>query len=98
MYGETDHLRPYIFTAYRDCQRMVRNDRWKLIEYFVNGQRHTQLFDLSTDPDEINDLSNRDQSAEVLARLRSELQRLGASFHDPDVALYSNTSASSAGK
>jgi arylsulfatase A-like enzyme len=90
--GEATEVRPYLFAAYRGCQRMVRDNRWKLIEYFVGDQRHTQLFDLSVDPDELSNLASKVNNADVLARLRGELQRLGAEFNDPHVAFYSGKS------
>jgi arylsulfatase A-like enzyme len=86
--GDATDLRPYLFAAYRDWQRMVRDKRWKLIEYVVDQQHHTQLFDLSTDPDELNNLADKAGSAEVLARLRSQLRHLAKNFGDPDAAIY----------
>ncbi len=53
--GESQSARPYIFTAYRDLQRAVRDERWKLIRYPKIDR--TQLFDLSADPEEKTDLS-----------------------------------------
>ena len=41
--------------AYRNVQRAVRDDRWKLIRYPQVDK--TQLFDLQNDPDELKDLS-----------------------------------------
>ena len=46
-----------ILALYRDSQRMVADQRWKLIRYQVQGQERIQLFDLARDPDETNDLS-----------------------------------------
>lgn len=86
--GETSDVRPYLFAAYRDWQRMVRDKRWKLIEYVVGDQHHTQLFDLSTDPDELNNLAAKESSAEVLDRLRGQLRHLAKNFGDPDGAIF----------
>jgi arylsulfatase A-like enzyme len=47
--------RDRLFTAYKDCQRSVRHGRWKLIWY--PKVERVQLFDLSADADEVNDLS-----------------------------------------
>jgi arylsulfatase A-like enzyme len=52
--GETDDHREEIVCAYRDVQRMIRTDRFKLIRYPETG--HEQLFDLETDPDELVNL------------------------------------------
>ncbi|MCD6307923.1 MAG: sulfatase-like hydrolase/transferase [Candidatus Latescibacteria bacterium] len=49
--------RDSLFFAYKNFQRAVRTDRWKLILYNVRGERHTQLFDLLNDPLETADLS-----------------------------------------
>jgi arylsulfatase A-like enzyme len=84
MRGETAG-REYLFTAYRDWQRMVRDRRWKLIEYHVAGEHHIQLFDLLEDPDELNNLANNDEQSEVLQRLRRELRRQASEFGDPMV-------------
>ena len=47
--GTTTHWKS-IFSAYKNCQRMVRDNRYKLIEYDVDGSRRAQLFDLKQDP------------------------------------------------
>jgi arylsulfatase A-like enzyme len=91
--GEATDLRPYLFAAYRDWQRMVRDKRWKLIEYLVGDQHHTQLFDLSTDPDELVNLAHKKSSADVLTRLRKQLVHLAKNFGDPDAAIFRNAIA-----
>jgi arylsulfatase A-like enzyme len=85
---DTADLRPYLFMAYRDWQRMVRDKRWKLIEYVVGDQHHTQLFDLSKDPDELTNLAAEESSADTLTRLRGQLIHLAKNFGDPDAAIY----------
>lgn len=86
--GEATDVRPYLFAAYRDWQRMVRDKRWKLIEYVVGDQHHTQLFDLSIDPDELNNLADKESSEEVLNRLRGQLLHLSKQFGDPDAVVF----------
>jgi len=49
-------IRDHLYFTYRDFQRAVRDNRYKLIEYNVNGRRTTQLFDLVADPWETNNL------------------------------------------
>ena len=39
-----------LFLAFDTTQRGLKKDDFKLIEYSVNDRRHTQLFDLSSDP------------------------------------------------
>jgi arylsulfatase A-like enzyme len=48
-------VRDYAFTAYRDVQRSVRDERWKLIRYPQINK--TQLFDLTADPHEMHNLA-----------------------------------------
>ena len=63
--GSQEAIRDSILCAYGDVQRMVCDERWKLITY-PQTQR-TQLFDLSHDPHEVNDLSG---DAQYASRLR----------------------------
>jgi arylsulfatase A-like enzyme len=86
--GETADVRPYLYAAYRDWQRMVRDKRWKLIEYVVGNQHHTQLFDLTADPDELHNRADDAEDSKALARLRDELIRQARAFGDPDGAIY----------
>jgi arylsulfatase A-like enzyme len=86
--GESNELRPYLFTAYRSCQRMVRDKRWKLIEYAVGMKRHTQLFDLTADPDELHNLVDEPSQQAMLHRLRQEMMNLGKGFGDPSLAAF----------
>ena len=66
-------IRDSLFFAYKDFQRGIRDERYKLIEYFVNGKRTTQLFDLQSDPWEINNLAQSAKYIQHLRRLRKEL-------------------------
>ena len=68
-------LRDTLFFAYKDVQRAVRDERYKLIEYMVNGKRTTQLFDLQLDGCEVNNLADSPSHSEHLRRLRKELVR-----------------------
>lgn len=65
--------------AYRDVQRALRDDRWKLIRYPQINK--TQLFDLQNDPNELDDLAAQGASAakvkELTARLEAALKRYG---------------------
>jgi len=81
--GRQSRVREWLFGAYKDCQRMVRDERWKLIEYNANGVRNTQLFDLQNDPDELHNLAADPGHAEQLARLRALLLEGQRQFDDP---------------
>ena len=62
--GAKTGVRDSLYTAYAEVMRAVRDDRWKLIRYpHINK---SQLFDLSNDPDEMNDLSAGPEQAERL--------------------------------
>lgn len=89
VHGERPRVRDTLFGAYRDCQRMIRDERWKLIEYRAGATRNTQLFDLSRDPDELDNLAAPERLAaapehrEQLERLRELLRKARDDFDDP---------------
>jgi arylsulfatase A-like enzyme len=53
-------------------QRAVRDERWKLIRY--PEANRTQLFDLQSDPNEMNDLGGDPGHAAELQRMTALLQ------------------------
>jgi arylsulfatase A-like enzyme len=69
-----------LYTAYRDCQRAVRDNRWKLIRYPLVDK--TQLFDLSSDPHELNNLADKPEHAAKLAEMTALLQKEMARYGD----------------
>jgi arylsulfatase A-like enzyme len=75
--------RPYLFGAYRDCQRMIRDTRWKLMEYDAAGVRNTQLFDLAHDPDEMHNLAGEEKYAAERERLEKLLAKARKELDDP---------------
>ena len=73
MEGRQTNLRDTLFLAYRDLQRAVRDQRYKLICYPpINKQ---QLFDLATDPDELQDLAADPSQQGRLQMLLTEMSR-----------------------
>jgi arylsulfatase A-like enzyme len=77
--GEQPKVRDLLYTGYRNCQRSVRDERWKLIRYpLVNV---TQLFDLQNDPHELNNLADKPEHAtklaEMMEKLKGEMKRNG---------------------
>jgi len=81
--GEVQDLRESTFHAYRDIHRAVRTHETKLIEYFVDGNRRTQLFDLQNDPWETNNLADDPAHADLLETMRTELERLSTRYDAP---------------
>jgi arylsulfatase A-like enzyme len=68
-------LRTDVFAAYQNFQRAIRTDRLKLILYNVNGEKHTQLFDVLKDPLEINNLAEQPGQAGRVRELRALLAK-----------------------
>lgn len=83
MTGKTPRVRDTLFGAYRDVQRMIRDERWKLMKYHVRGKTTRQLFDLKNDPHELTNLAGDPAHAETLARLEKSLQESRRKFDDP---------------
>ena len=81
--GEAPRVRDRLFGAYRDCQRMIRDERWKLIKYNAAGEKHTQLFDLRDDAEEIRNLADDPRFASERSRLERWLDEERKQFGDP---------------
>lgn len=63
--------------GYKEFMRAYRRDDFKLIEYFVNGVRHSQFFDLEQDPFEMNNLLDRpEDSVKYLEMKRALIQEM----------------------
>lgn len=73
--------------AYLDVQRMVRDDRYKMIRYFASargvGTDTVQLFDLASDPWERTDLSKDPAYSEQLRSLADALAGWMDAVGDP---------------
>jgi arylsulfatase A-like enzyme len=65
--------REHLYFAFMNWQRAVRNERYKLIEYCVEENRHTQLFDLENDPHELTNLVGDSKHQDQLQALRALL-------------------------
>lgn len=81
--GETERIRENLFHAYMDKQRCVRDERFKLVEYFTGDGRVTQLFDLVADPWEQANLASAPGMDAEVTRLRGELIRWQRALDDP---------------
>lgn len=78
--GAKPSHRDRIFCAYLGVQRVLRDERYKLIRY-PQVQR-TQLFDLQNDPDELNDLSTDEKQAPRIAAMMQEMAAAQKEFGD----------------
>jgi arylsulfatase A-like enzyme len=78
--GKQAKVRDVLYTGYRDGQRSIRDDRWKLIRYPLVDR--TQLFDLTTDPLELTNLAekNPEKVAEMTKLLQKEMDAYADKF------------------
>lgn len=72
--SSTLSVRKELYFGYTHTQRALRNERFKLIEYMVQGRRYTQLFDIQNDPYETTDLSKESSYTKTLEDLRQRLK------------------------
>jgi arylsulfatase A-like enzyme len=73
-------VRDVLYTAYKTCQRAVRDQRWKLIRYpLVNV---TQLFDLSVDSLELENLAEKPEHAAKVKEMTSILEKEMVKYRD----------------
>ena len=79
-----ERIRETLLFAYKWIHRGVRDERYKLIEYLVNGKRTTQLFDLQEDPNELRNLADDAGLSGMLGHLRGELVRWRDELGDSD--------------
>lgn len=71
--GKQTKVRAVLYTGYRDCQRSIRGERWKLIRHPLVD--HTQLFDLGTDPHELDNLAGQPEQAARVTGMTALLQK-----------------------
>ena len=83
--GETDVIYHAVFAHFRDSQRMIRTDEWKYVRYPLVDEE--QLFHLPSDPNELRNLVDDSEHAEVLRDLRSRLTEWRRERNDPTLAV-----------
>lgn len=91
--GETIVGRDTVYSLYKDIQRTVKDDRYKMIRYRRSaetgkGSDCVQLFDLATDPWELNDLASIPEYRPQLERLERELGDWMHRVKDPFADLF----------
>ena len=62
-------IRDTLYLAYKDKIRGVKTDRYKLLEYRAENISKTQLFDLTNDPAEMDDLSKNPEYENIKTEL-----------------------------
>lgn len=80
--GKSANVRDYLVTGFKNNQRSIRDDRWKLIRYPLINK--TQLFDLQADPHEMTDLSDKPEYAERIKKLMAALEEKLTFYGDKD--------------
>lgn len=93
--GDVDGVRDYTYHAYRTFQRAYRKGDYKLIEYvrapnfnkktkeeYTTGSRVTQLFNISQDPWETQDLSWFPEYQERVKTMRIEMKEKALELDD----------------
>ena len=78
--GTESKVRDVLYTGYRDCQRAVRDERWKVIRYPLVDK--TQLFDLQSDPHELNDLADKPEHAAKVTEMMDVLAKEQVRYND----------------
>lgn len=79
--GHQQEIYPAIFGYYRQHQRMIRTDRWKLIHY--PQVQITQLFDLQHDPQELRNLADDPRHQATRRQLEQQLAAWQQQQQDP---------------
>ncbi|WP_298869366.1 sulfatase-like hydrolase/transferase [uncultured Gimesia sp.] len=69
--GDKQQIYEEVYCYFRNFQRMIRTDRWKLIVY--PHLKRVQLFDLKNDPLEQHDLSDEDEFQKIRTTLHQKL-------------------------
>ena len=78
-----EKVRKSLYFAYTRCQRAIKSQHYKLIEYVVNRRpTHTQLFNLKNDPLELNNLAENSEFSDKIEELRREMFRLRDEWED----------------
>ncbi|MCQ6558427.1 sulfatase-like hydrolase/transferase [Paenibacillus mendelii] len=91
--GETDKGRNTVYSLYKDIQRMVKDDRYKMIRYRRSadtgqGSDYVQLFDLANDPWELNNLASNPRYRPQMDMLEQELAAWMKRVRDPYAELF----------
>ncbi len=86
--GRKQFIYESAFSAYKDLQRMIKKDGWKMVRYYRSEISHTgservQLFNVEEDPWEINNLAGRPQYLPLLRELSELMRQWQINVNDP---------------
>ncbi|MCU0361718.1 MAG: sulfatase-like hydrolase/transferase [Bacteroidales bacterium] len=81
--GKSESVRSSLFTVYRNTVRAVRTDEWKLIRY--PRRDHNQLYNLKSDPLELNNMAYIDEHQPKVKELMELLKKWQAETGDTAV-------------
>ncbi len=90
MQGKQRSVRDTVFLAYRDVQRAVRKEDWKLIRY--PKVDFNQLFNLADDPDEMKNLAADPAQAKRVREMMDLLGQQQKLYDDPSPLIVANPS------
>ena len=79
--GESKRLRETAFLPFRDSMRAITDGKWKLHRYPQSN--HTLLFDLESDPHELNNLAGVLEHQSEVRRLTADMKRWQERLGDP---------------
>ena len=79
--GKEKSVYDEIYGYFRDKQRMIRTDRWKLVHY-PHLEKY-QLFDIASDPDELKNVIEEAELQQVAMALKTKLKQWQAKVDDP---------------
>ena len=78
--GQEESSYDAIYGCYKDLQRMIRDDQYKLIAYPYAGR--VRLYDMGNDPLEMNDLADVPSMQPLVFELFTKLEKLGKEMSD----------------
>ncbi len=82
MKNPTHQIRDSLYLVYREFQRAIKYNNFKLIEYCVKKNRNTQLFDLQQDPHEMNNLAQEPKFKADIESLRLKMKYFRDDWND----------------
>jgi arylsulfatase A-like enzyme len=80
IHNEKEQQYQSLYGAYQDLTRMVRRGNYKLI--VIRKAKKILLFDVVSDPWEINNLSEKEENIPLIRSLFQELQKLQKQYND----------------